>query len=295
MAAMDDPASVKIVILSDRPAAARRWAQMLEPFGPQIGELGEKVPEAEAPEVIVTDSVRIQPADPGPDLLGVVRIGGDGPADASLPEDVTGRELRLVCRLVARIVRLQRDRRDDEQLRRQLSQEAATDPLTGLPNRRAWDRTLGRRLADAVGGSQRRGRLCVALLDLDHFKRINDARGHAVGDDVLRAVGRSLRDTLREGDFAARLGGDEFGLLLCVPDATVAATVVERVRSSLPSHLAEAATAVVTASVGYGLWPGIDTASPEAVYAKIATALHRAKQQGRDRTVVGATNGIIDL
>ncbi|MEE8451035.1 MAG: GGDEF domain-containing protein, partial [Thermoguttaceae bacterium] len=235
------------MILSDRPAAVRRWAEMLEPFGPQIGEFAEEAPEAEATEVIVTDSVRIQR-----DNLGVVRIGGDGPADASLPEDVTGRELRLACRLVARIVRLRRDRRDGEQLRRQLSQEAATDPLTGLPNRRAWDRTLGRRLADAVGGSQRRGRLCVALLDLDHFKRINDARGHAVGDDVLRAVGRSLCDTLREEDFTARLGGDEFGLLLWVPDATVAAAVVQRVRGSLPSHLAEAETAVVTASVGYG-------------------------------------------
>lgn len=285
MAAMDDSTSAKIVILSDRPAAARHWAEMLEPFGPQIGEIGEEAPKAT--EVIVTDSARIPPDDWGPGVWGVVRVGGDGPADASLPEDVTGRELRLACRLVARIVRLRRNRHDEQQLRRQLSQEAATDPLTGLPNRRAWDRTLQRRLADAIGGSP--GQLCVALLDLDHFKRVNDARGHAVGDDVLRAVGRSLRDTLRKRDFTARLGGDEFGLLLWVPDATVAATVVERVRSSLPTRLAEAATALVTASVGYGLWPdlsGIDAAtanSPEVVYAKVAAALHRAKQQGRDR------------
>jgi len=283
MTAMDEPASAKIVILSDRPAAAQRWAEMLEPFGPQIGE-----PAGGVTEVIVTDSVRILPDDLGPDVLGVVRIGDDGPADASLPEDVTGRELRLVCRLVARIVRLRRNQRNEEQLRRQLSQEAATDPLTGLPNRRAWDRTLERRLADAVDGSQGRNRLCVALLDLDHFKRINDDRGHAVGDDVLRAVGRSLRDTLREGDFTARLGGDEFGLLLWVPDATTAAAVVQRVRSSLPTRLTEAETATVTASVGYGLWSDTsdkDAASPKAVYAKVAGALHQAKRQGRDRTV----------
>ncbi|HYW79343.1 MAG TPA: hypothetical protein VE890_07175, partial [Thermoguttaceae bacterium] len=103
---MDDSTTVRTLILSDRPTAARRWAEMLEPFWPQIGEPDKEPPEAT--EVIVTDLVPIRGDD-----LGVVRIGSDGPADASLPEDVTARELRQVCRLVARIVRLRRDRRDE--------------------------------------------------------------------------------------------------------------------------------------------------------------------------------------
>ena len=160
-----------------------------------------------------------------------------------------------------------------------------TDPLTGLPNRRAWDEALARRRRQTDAAA------CVAILDLDHFKRVNDAHGHAAGDAVLRATGDALRRGLRQDDFVARLGGDEFGLLLSMPNAPTAAAVLDRVRAALPEHLARQGAERVTASVGFRCRrrrsfvrrPGGDRRRRPA----------RAKQEGRDRTVgaIAMTDG----
>ena len=107
--------------------------------------------------------------------------------------------------------------------------QALSDPLTGLPNRRAWDLALKEWVAAAADGANR---LCVAILDLDHFKQINDVHGHVIGDEVLCASGQEVYDNLRQDDFVARLGGDEFGLLLWVPDEEVTLAVLERVRTA---------------------------------------------------------------
>jgi len=267
-------------------------------------------------------------------LVGVVKIGGGpGRADVALPNDVTARELRLACRLLAQIVRLRRREKSAAERHRRLTEEALTDPLTGLPNRRAWQDGLEERLAlishvgqsklaeipagtaplpegvrrashqtnvspasevpavapVAGSGLPRSQRLCVAVLDLDHFKQVNDAHGHAVGDEVLRAAGRAIRESLRQDDFVARLGGDEFGLLLWVPDEPTAASVVDRIRAALPLRLVQATTRAVTASAGYHLVTSAE--SPEAtfpadtVYGLADAAMHEAKRLGRDRTV----------
>ena len=126
------------------------------------------------------------------------------------------RELTLACELLAQIVRLRRRERQAAEIHRELSAQAMSDPLTGLPNRRAWDLALTGALA--VAAAEARDQLCLAILDLDHFKHINDLHGHVVGDEVLRASGRAIYDHLRQDDFVARLGGDEFGLLVWVPD-----------------------------------------------------------------------------
>ena len=80
------------------------------------------------------------------------------------------------------------------------------------------------------GGPRPRQRLCLAVLDLDQFKEINDTQGHAAGDRVLQAVGQSFRKYLRQDDFVARLGGDEFGLLLWAPGEAEAAAIVDRLK-----------------------------------------------------------------
>ena len=299
---MDDPPAVKILVLARHEATARCWAEMLA--GPENEiRVGSGDPAAPfQPELIVTD--HDSPDEPGTadsarrefglsdaGELGVIRIGGQGPADVRLPADVTGRELRLACRLLAQVVRLRRKDRARAGMHRRLRNEALTDPLTGLPNRRAWDRTLPERLA-AVG--ERSGRLCLAILDLDHFKRVNDLHGHAAGDEVLRTVGKLLLAGLRGDDFVARLGGDEFGLLLSVPDETAARAVIDRVRVGLPEGLAGQPTHAVTASAGYHLVPGENRSSPlpspDALFTLADTALREAKRRGRDRTVGPAGN-----
>ena len=105
-----------------------------------------------------------------------------------------------------------------------LTDEAHTDALTGLPNRRAWDAALKRALA------QNR-RMTVAMLDLDHFKEFNDTFGHPAGDRLLKETAAAWRDQLRSGDVLARIGGEEFALMLDC-DADDALEIVERLRDT---------------------------------------------------------------
>jgi diguanylate cyclase (GGDEF)-like protein len=154
-----------------------------------------------------------------------------------------------------------------------LGRLAATDGLTGLPNRRTWDEEIPRALA----GARRTGTpLCVAVIDLDRFKRFNDERGHLAGDDLLRAAASAWLPHLRPGDLLARYGGEEFAVLL--PDCTVpvAITVVERLRAVMPLEQ--------TFSAGVAAWDGEEAA--EALVARADLALYDAKRDGRARTVV---------
>jgi diguanylate cyclase len=105
------------------------------------------------------------------------------------------------------------------------------DQLTGVPNRRAWDRQLTRTVAIA----QRTGvSLAVALVDMDNFKRVNDTRGHAAGDRLLAAAAAAWAATLRAGDLLARYGGEEFAVLLPGADGNAAFRAAERIRLACP-------------------------------------------------------------
>ena len=105
--------------------------------------------------------------------------------------------------------------------------EARTDALTGLPNRRALDEDLTRRLAEW----RRHGRpLSVMMIDIDHFKKFNDTYGHQVGDAVLQQVAALLRKTMRESDFVGRFGGEEMAVVLPGTEATEACLAAERAR-----------------------------------------------------------------
>jgi diguanylate cyclase (GGDEF)-like protein len=281
---MDGTPTTRVLICTDHRESAVRWAELLRSDQTEVWVGRAEIPPDGRPEVIVTDVAETRDTD-----AAVVRIAAAGPADVLLPKGFSPRELQLACRLLAEIVRLRRRHQSETELRRHFSQQALTDPLTGLPNRRAWDKALDQWLADARRTGQP---LCLAILDLDHFKPVNDSHGHAVGDQVLRAAAVGLRGGLRGNDFVARLGGDEFGLLLWVPDEPCARAVVERVRTALPSQLAQAATPVLTASAGYLVLCRPDAAtgpaSPETVYAAADRLLRQAKDQGRDRSVGSA-------
>jgi diguanylate cyclase (GGDEF)-like protein len=148
-----------------------------------------------------------------------------------------------------------------------LSDEALTDPLTGLPNRRAWERQL--RQLSAIGQP-----LAIGMLDLDHFKQFNDTFGHAAGDRLLKETAAAWRDQLRPGDMLARVGGEEFGLLLLDCDAHTACEVVDRLR--------EHVTQDRTCSVGVAI-KRVDEAS-EVALERADAALYEAKALGRNQS-----------
>lgn len=164
----------------------------------------------------------------------------------------------------------------------ELSRAAATDPLTGLANRRAFDAALDRLLArEGMTG-------CVAVVDLDHFKRVNDRHGHEAGDRVLVAFAELARGSVRDGDLIARLGGEEFGVLLPGADIAHAHVVCERIRrviAGMRLRVGEAEIGV-TASVGLAV---LTSGAPRADVLRAAdAALYRAKADGRDRLRLAA-------
>lgn len=159
-------------------------------------------------------------------------------------------------------------------------QKALIDPLTGLPNRAAWSE----RLEHDVQAWQATGEpLCLAILDLDHFKRINDSYGHLAGDKVLKIVTNVLRTRLRGRDFIARFGGEEFVLLL--PGSALAAgrALSDDLRAAVeacPFHF-KGERVTVTVSIGISAFQTGDLA--EAVLKRADQALYRAKAQGRNQ------------
>jgi len=155
----------------------------------------------------------------------------------------------------------------------QLDALAHNDALTGVPNRRAWDLTLARHLANARrSGSE----VVVAILDLDHFKRFNDQYGHQAGDRLLKEAAAAWRAQLRTEDLLARYGGEEFGI--CVTGRTIGdvASVLERIQAVTPLDQ--------TFSAGIAAWTGDE--APEHLVARADEALYRAKRAGRNRVML---------
>ncbi len=166
---------------------------------------------------------------------------------------------------------------------RRLTADALTDALTGLPNRRGFASTIARRPLDA--GAERSD--CVAVLDLDHFKIINDSFGHAVGDEVLRGFANIARLMVRECDLVARTGGEEFAIFF--PDTSVQQAMV--VCNRLRSEMAQTDQRVGSATVRVTVSGGVSQIGPEGVdhALKVAdTALYKAKRNGRDQFALAA-------
>lgn len=166
----------------------------------------------------------------------------------------------------------------------QLHTASRTDAKTGLLNAAAWERDAETALATA----RRRGQpTAVLLIDIDHFKAVNDAHGHLVGDDVLRGVASGLRAQLRDGDLLGRFGGEEFAALLPGMDRAEAAQAAERLRAGVAAVVTPVEGAVVQVTVSLGVSVAEpDVASPPDLSELLAVAdagLYRAKGSGRDR------------
>lgn len=188
---------------------------------------------------------------------------------------ITGVCITLASAIISALVHSRRRLEEErESLLAHTLELARTDPLTGLLNRRAWRDLLDAELARSA---RRDGApVCVAMLDLDHFKRFNDDHGHVAGDAFLQQLASEWRAAVRPSDTVARYGGEEFALLL--PDCTLpgAVEVIERLRACVP--LGE------RCSAGVACWDGEET--PLALITRADGLLYEAKDAGRDRLVV---------
>ena len=161
---------------------------------------------------------------------------------------------------------------------RHFAQLALCDDLTGVGNRRRLDRDL---VIEASNGDTP---VAVIMVDVDHFKRINDEHGHDAGDQVLRAVADVLRREVRVGDVVYRYGGEEFCVLLAQTNTTEAGQVAERIRFGV-SRMALAVDQPLTVSIGVALGKGAHVAQ---TMLRADEALFKSKDGGRDRVTLAA-------
>ncbi|WP_285906752.1 sensor domain-containing diguanylate cyclase [Pseudodesulfovibrio pelocollis] len=230
------------------------------------------------------DALRQLAAGNGPPSLGTLQeveaVRKDGsrlPVERSVSSFRLGDEWYAVATI--------RDITERKATEARLRELATTDSLTGLSNRRRFMELAEREFAR---GKRYQGALTMLMMDIDHFKRVNDTHGHDVGDEVLRELARISRAALREPDVLGRLGGEEFGVLLPETDARAAMEVAERLRRAIEN------TPIATAAGEMRITVSIGAATSECDAESVATllkradvALYTAKEAGRNRVVAG--------
>lgn len=205
---------------------------------------------------------------------GVLLVAfGSGRRRRRVPESTTA-ALEQAARLIASTIERAR-------LHASLEELAARDTLTGLVNRRVFEETLVREVARS---KRTREPLSLVVVDVDHFKRVNDIHGHHVGDEVLRHVGKALGGSVRASDLVARFGGEEFVALLPGCGPADAHKVAENLRTAIA---ADGPPVPVTASAGVASYPAQAT-DGASLFEAADAALYEAKRGGRDRTVQAA-------
>ena len=228
------------------------------------------------------------------DEMGTVQIRDEGSTNGTflngkrihahrLVDLADGDRVQLGTKIVFKLVRLDPN---DEQFQREMYERTVRDPLTGLYNRAYLLNQIGvlaeRSASQGIG-------LAVLMLDIDHFKQINDRYGHLAGDDVLRQVAAVIRESTRSEDLVARFGGEEFVVVLPVSVPDLAADRAERIRSNLAERtvVAEGTEIRVTASIGLAFAAPGRSRNEMALIMTADEALYRAKADGRNRVVFG--------
>jgi diguanylate cyclase (GGDEF)-like protein len=276
-------------------------ANRLEPMTDVSGDpgLAERLEAAEPRSCLAIRSARVHEEDArDPGLISCDVCSACATASLCTPLTVSGEVIGSV--LVSRDSRA--DLRQRRLVRASVSQaapvlanlrnlaiaqrRAATDGLTGLANKRSVGDSLKRMFAQS---SRTASPLAVVMLDLDHFKALNDRFGHPAGDQVLASVGAAIRSTLREGDFAGRNGGEEFAVILPNTDALGASAVAEKLRKAIAEVLVPGVDVDITASLGVAAYPEHGL-SPERLERLADAALYVAKRSGRNRVEIAAAH-----
>lgn len=196
-----------------------------------------------------------------------------------------GRAIRDAEGKVSKVVVVSRDITEQKRLEADLREMAATDMLTGLPNRRHFLAQLEQEKARVSRAEEKSA--AVLMIDIDHFKMVNDTFGHATGDHVLRHLAGLMREELRKIDTVGRLGGEEFAIILPGADLAAAEIFAERLRKQVADTPAthESWTIPLTISIGVTEIKPLDVSADDAL-TRADRALYRAKECGRNRVTV---------
>jgi two-component system, cell cycle response regulator len=236
-------------------------------------ELCRRVRSSEGPEADYTYLILLTAKTEKASIVAGMEAG----ADDYIVKPFDAHELQVRVRAGERIVQLHQDLLE---LKEQLQIQATTDPLTGIANRRAL---LARMEIEMARARRSRHPFTVSMLDLDHFKQVNDAHGHAAGDLVLREFAGRVRAVLRDYDTVGRVGGEEFVVLVPNLSQKAADAVFERIRLTVkePPFDCDGVPVTVTVSQGLVTWDG--EAGVDELLLLADSALYAAKAKGRDR------------
>ncbi len=299
----------RILVVDDSRAQLEWLVQVLEREGYDVlsaanGNEAIRKVKTESPDLVLLDRIlpdmdgvevaRILKARPEDQFVPVIMLSAKADLDSKVAglrfaDDYLAKpfaEAEIVARSAAmlRIKHLQDQLRD---VQRKLQEQSVTDPLTGLRNRRFFDE----RLVEEYGRAQRYADpVSLMMIDLDHFKLVNDRHGHQMGDVVLHSAATLIRSSLRDPDICARYGGEEFAVILPKTHVAGALVVAERVWRALgakvyrdPGAPPEKAVDVrVTASIGIAFYPSKDITSAELLLRFADEALYQAKAAGRN-------------
>jgi diguanylate cyclase (GGDEF)-like protein len=298
---------LKVLIAEDDLIARRQLARLLDKWGYEVVETSdgdaawEALQESEAPRIAIVDwqmpkidglqlcqEVRQASAEPYVYILLLTSrnqkedsiAGWEAGVDDYITKPFDAHELQARLRAAERIIKLQDQLIVSRETQRQL---ATCDALTNVFNRRAILDVLKRELAHSLRSELPVG---VIMVDLDHFKKINDTHGHLVGDLVLCEAAQRMKNALRSYDVLGRYGGEEF--LVVAPGCTVweAATVAERLRERLESAPVMLQDQQISITGSFGVASSKDVAeNVDAVVWAADAALYRAKREGRNRVV----------
>ncbi len=266
------------------------WAHLLAQDAPSLALIDWEMPGVDGVELCRRVRAREEQGSAYTYVLLLTARGGrhdlvagmEAGADDYVVKPFDEHELRVRMRAGRRIVELQAEL---YRLQEQFRAQSRTDPLTGCLNRRGITERLVAELSFA--GRDRRP-LGVAVLDLDHFKSVNDTYGHAAGDAVLQHVAALSRGSLRRIDLFGRLGGEEFAILLPGTDRAGAVLVAERFRREVEGTPARTDAGTIAVTVSMGLTElGPRDPDADTVLARADAALYQAKRGGRNRVEAG--------
>ncbi len=307
-------AKAKLLLIEDSPTQGEQLTTSLETLGYEVvwaksGMSGVKLARQSSPDLVILDVIlddldgfavcrwlkmhsetrdtpiiMLTARSDIKDRVEGLNIGADDYLSKPVVPDEL--EARIFAALRTRNAQLELRQRNSEleTMLHHVEAMAITDPLTGLYNRRRLDDVLKREWAVC---QRYKNNLSCIMLDVDHFKKINDQHGHAAGDDVLKQLANSVRSGLREVDLAARFGGEEFVILLPQTDKEGALILAERLRKSIAQDPIQAGEKQleVTASFGVASNRDVVDGDPEDLLRGADIALYHAKRSGRNQVV----------
>lgn len=201
-----------------------------------------------------------------------------------LPLESVSGEIEYLCLIIYDVTDVASNRKQLQKANAQLAMMSRTDRLTSLYNRGYWEELLELELSRF---QRYQGSASLVMLDIDHFKRINDTYGHLAGDEVIRQVARTIKRTVRDTDLAGRYGGEEFGVILLDTGAEQGVALAERIRLAMAEQTVHFEGVTINFTISLGVAElNLSVSSAQDWLKKADSALYDSKRDGRNRTTL---------